>query len=125
MYNNGKVLKVENPTIINNVGGSTHVRGIFKVKVKESWHDYETGYNFKGEIISAEDIETARKAGTTGRKPEDYKNLPNKDLYFKTIEAYNNFNPTQIYFSQFDIVEDRKKHSSIYAFTSKLEHYFG
>jgi hypothetical protein len=108
MYNSGKVLKVENPTIINNVGGSTHVRGTFKVKVTESWYDYETGYNFKGEIINAEDIETVRKAGTTGRIPEDYKDCPNKNLYTQTLEAYNNYNPTQVYFSQFDIVEGKR-----------------
>jgi len=124
MYDIGQIIKVENPAITNNVGGTTHVRGIFKVKITDSWHDYETGYRFIGQLINDIDIEQSRKSGTTKYTPEDYKNCPNKNLYNSTLEAYNNFNPAKVYFSENDIIIGRKKHSSMYAFTSKLEHYF-
>lgn len=65
-------------------------------------YDYETGYNFKGKIIDNSLVEDFRKIGTTGYKPEDYKEYGNK-LYEETKEKRKNYDPSIVYFSEFDI----------------------
>lgn len=123
MFENGTIVKIEWPSIQNDVGGTTDIKGIMKARITDSWYDYETGYRFTGELINQEDIERARIAGTTGRTPEDYKDSPGS-LYNHTVEARKNFNPAIVYFSQHDIIIGRKKHSSMYDWKCKLERMF-
>ena len=65
-------------------------------------YDDETGYNFKGKIIDNNLVEDFKKIGTTGYKPEDYKKYGNK-LYEETKEKCKNYDPSIVYFSEFDI----------------------
>jgi hypothetical protein len=52
MFDKGQIVKIEWPSIRNDVGGTTDVKGIMKARVTESWYDYETGYRFIGELIN-------------------------------------------------------------------------
>lgn len=103
MFDIGTVVKVKHPSIQNQLGGTTYINITVKARITEKWYDYETGYRFIGELINKRDINTARQAGITLYKPDDYKDYPNKELYTSALEAYNNYNPKIVYFSEFDI----------------------
>lgn len=61
------------------------------------WRDRETGYRYKGKLISKKDIEFSKNIGTTGFKPENYKKYGEK-MYADVLKAQQNFCPSEIYF---------------------------
>lgn len=65
-------------------------------------YDDETGYNFKGKIIDNNLVKEFKKIGTTGYKLEDFKKCGNK-LYEEIKENRKNYDPSIVYFSEFDI----------------------
>lgn len=84
------------------------VNSNIEVEVTNSWYDYETGYRYTGKVKNSNLIEEIRKAGTTGYTPKDYKKYGN-ELYEDALKANENFDPTKIYFSEFDVVKILEK----------------
>lgn len=89
--------------IINDVGGTSWLPdGAYRVRVLSSLYDYETGIRFIGELLDERDIAVARRVGTTGFLPEDYRKYGNKH-YKRTRRARRRFNPKRVHFSEFQI----------------------
>ena len=80
-----------------------------RVEVISGAYDYETGYNYKAKVIDDEVIDEFKKIGTTGYVPEDYKKYKNTSLYEETKKAAENFDPSIVYFSEFDVVRKIEK----------------
>ena len=68
----------------------------------QSWEDKETGQRFKGQLTEKKDIQTSRGAGTTGYLPEHYKQY-GEEMYQETLKAYKSFDPSIVYFSEWDL----------------------
>lgn len=84
-----------------------------EVEVISCAYDYETGFNYKGKIINDKLIDEFRKIGTTGRKLEDYKEFENKPIYEDTKKALENYDPSIVYFSEFDVIKKLEKDSDL------------
>ena len=92
-------------TITNDVGGTTALpEGRYEVEVGKGWDDYETGAHFKGKLVKKADIAVARKAGTTGYKPEHYAERygESSEVARRAAEAAKTFDPKTVYASEFD-----------------------
>ena len=100
---NGDIIEVQDPTIINNVGGSTIINGFFEVKYIGKSKDRDLDKKYVGELIKDEDIANAKKMGITNYTPQDYKDLHTEKIYQKVLKAYNNYNPQFVYFNNIDI----------------------
>jgi hypothetical protein len=91
---------------VNDVGGTVDLpAGPYRVQMLKSWDDYEIGGRCAGELIYPKDIAIARKAGTTGNSPEDYREYK-PALYLKTLIQVRTFDPKQVYFSLDDFIPD-------------------
>ena len=100
--NVGESVTVTEIAIRNDVGGTSLARGDFRVSVNRVWHDYETGWKAEGRLTREGDIKSAREAGITGCKPQDYaKYSPGmqKDVY----KAAQEFDPARVFISEFSI----------------------
>jgi hypothetical protein len=85
-------------SVTNDVGGTSALPvGRYAVRITKGWDDYETGRRLIGELLDPKDIETARKAGTTGRTPEEYVKY-GADHVEKAKKAAADFNPKIVYF---------------------------
>ena len=102
IYESGDVIIANQIEFDNNVGGTVLLEGTFKVRLASGSNDYETGITFKGKLFRKSDIEKTRKAGTTSFTPENYKHFE-KSHYEGVVKAFQNFDPTKVYVSEFDI----------------------
>jgi hypothetical protein len=94
-------------SIINDVGGtSTLPAGDYPVRLLRSWYDEETGVRWLGNLLDAADIETARRAGTTGLTPKDYRATDGARHYNRVLAAAREFDPGRVYFSDWDFTPD-------------------
>lgn len=84
-----------------------------EVEIISGAYDYETGFNYKGKIINEKLIDEFRKIGTTGRKLEDYKEFENKPIYDDVKQASENYDPSIVYFSEFDVIKKLEKDSNL------------
>ena len=66
---------------------------------------------YMGKITDERLIKEFNKIGITGNDPEDYKKYPNKSLYESALKAREEYDPTIICFSEFDIVKLLEKNS--------------
>ena len=82
-----------------------------KVVVIDCFYDYEAGYKYKGKITNKDLINEFKKIGFTGIKPTNYKNH-NKSLYKDSLKAHKNYNPSIVYFSEFDVIKILKKNKN-------------
>lgn len=101
MYQIGDIVTVENPGARNQVGGSTRIEGKIQAKITDTWNDYETGQRYIGEITNEEDIEVSKNAGKVNFTPEDYKKY-GREHYLEAKKAFKSWDPTKIYFGEFD-----------------------
>ena len=90
------IVKARRVTITNDVGGTTEVDGPFKVKVTARYIDDEIGAVVHGQLVDEKDITKARKAGTTGYGPEDYRQYGAK-AEAEVVQARKLFNPSKVY----------------------------
>jgi hypothetical protein len=88
----------------NDVGGTSLMEGRFKVRVDASYVDDEIGTVLHGRLVDATDIARARREGTTGYGPEDYKKY-GPDLVEQTRKARNTFDPARVHVSYFDVIK--------------------
>lgn len=86
-----------------------------EVEVISGYYDYETGYRYKGKISNERLLEEFRKIGTTGYTPEHYKKYENKKLYEDTKKAAEEYDPSIVYFSEFDVIKKLNKEASLEA----------
>lgn len=105
----GMSITVENPdgTIGHSIL-SSHDKLVnlpIKIEVIDRFYDYETGYRYKGKIIDEKLLEEFKNFGTTGFKPEDYKKCKDKSIYEDTLKACENYDPSIVYFSEFDVIK--------------------
>lgn len=84
-----------------------------EVEVISGFYDYETGFRYKGKIINEELINEFKKIGTTGFTPDDYKKYENKSLYEDAKKASENYDPSIVYFSEFDVIKKLEKDSNL------------
>lgn len=84
-----------------------------EVEVISGAYDYETGFNYKGKVINDKLIDEFRKIGTTGHKLEDYKKFENKSIYDDAKKASENYDPSIVYFSEFDVIKKLEKDSNL------------
>jgi len=84
-----------------------------EVKVISGAYDYETGFNYKGKVINDKLIDEFRKIGITGHKLEDYKKFENKSIYDDAKKASENYDPSIVYFSEFDVIKKLEKDSNL------------
>jgi hypothetical protein len=96
--------------IKNDVGGTSELPvGSYRVRITKTWGDYETGQRCVGVLLDPKDIERSRRAGTTGKKPDDYKRYPNNpELYARAVEAVASFDPSIVYFVASDFTPDAR-----------------
>ena len=80
-----------------------------EVEVISGFYDYETGFRYKGKVINDDLIEEFKKIGTTGYTPDDYKKYKNKSLYEDEKKAVENYDPSIVYFSEFDVLKKIEK----------------
>jgi hypothetical protein len=86
---------VKEVCITNDCDGTSILpEGRYKVKVSDTWEDYETGGHGKGFLVDPKDIELARVEGTTDPKL----------LKKWGQEPLKSFNPSKVYFSMFDVI---------------------
>ena len=78
----------------NDVGGTEMMTGKFKVEVDSNHFDYEIGTVLHGRLLSTRDIKRARKQGTTGFKPSDYKKY---GMVLQTQVAREQFDPSRVH----------------------------
>ena len=104
MYQVGEIVVVENPYVKNQVGGTSQLIGKVKAKIVEAWEDYEIGSRYIGKLFEEEDINKSKEAGKSSFTPEDYKKYGEK-MYQETKESFENWDPTKVYFGQFDNIE--------------------
>ena len=98
-------MKISAGSIVNDVGGTTELdSGLYNVKVVKSWHDYETGKRFIGKLTKTKDIQVATQKGKTGYTPADYTKY-GIAMQSRVEEAVKAFDPSTVYFSEFDIVK--------------------
>lgn len=76
-----------------------------EIEITDRFYDYETGYRYKGKVINEKLIEEFKDFGITGFKPEDYKKYENNSLYEKALNASENYEPSEAYFSEFDVIK--------------------
>jgi hypothetical protein len=84
------------PCIINDVGGTTQLPSkTYRVEVVK----INPGQRLVVKLLDPEDVKLAKETGTTGHKPEDYKQYEavNPSLYTRAVEAKKNFRPDLIY----------------------------
>jgi len=99
-------------SIINDAGGTTDLPpGTYRVRLLEHWYDDETGIRCIGELLDERDIETARRAGTTGYKPEDYLKY-SRAMFEKTRKAAETFDPRRVYFCFDDLTPETHGNAS-------------
>ena len=92
--------------IVNDVGGTVDLPlGTYRVRLLRSVYDYETGVNCTGQLLNPDDIQKARAAGTTGFRPDDYRKYGNEH-YKRTLKAADEFDPSRVYFSDWDFTPD-------------------
>lgn len=85
-------------SVTNDVGGHSSLpTGRYAVRITKSWDDYETGRRLIGELLDPKDIETSRKAGTTGHTPESYAKYGAGHVE-KVKKAAAEFDPKTVYF---------------------------
>jgi hypothetical protein len=97
---------VRRACIVNDVGGTVDLpAGSYRVQLLKSWADYEIGDRCAGDLIDPMDIDVARKAGTTGHTPEDYRKY-SPALYLKTFTQTRTFDPKRVYFGLDDFIPD-------------------
>lgn len=72
-----------------------------EIEILDSHYDYETGYRYKGKVIDSNLIEEIKKIGTTRHTLEDAKRVK------------ENYDPTIVSFSEFDIVKILSKEDDI------------
>lgn len=66
----------------NDVSGTSKLpRGRYRVHLTREWDDYETGQRMVGILLDDEDLETARRIGTTGYSESDMPYAPS-EVYF-------------------------------------------
>jgi len=80
----------------NDVGGTVLMKGTFCVEVDDQHFDYEIGMVLHGRLLSTRDIARARKKGTTGFKPSDYKKY-GKLAVIETQTAREQFDPSRVH----------------------------
>jgi hypothetical protein len=97
-------------TVVNDVGGTTVLpkTEAYRVEVSSSRFDRETGRIVYGRLIDADQVAIARKAGTTGFSPDDYKKYANTNpnLYTEAVAARANFDPARVTFPVADFTPD-------------------
>lgn len=84
-----------------------------EVEVISGAYDYETGFNYKGKVINEQLLDEFRKIGTTGRKLEDYDEFKNKPIYDNVKKSLDNYDPSIVYFSEFDVIKKLEKDSNL------------
>jgi hypothetical protein len=95
-------------SVTNDVGGHSSLpEGRYPVRITKTWDDYETGRRMIGELLFPKDIETARKAGTTGRTAEEYAKY-GADHVEKVKKAAAAFDPKTVYFHGDDFTTEPK-----------------
>ena len=80
-----------------------------EVEVISGFYDYETGFRYKGKVINDDLIDEFKKLGTTGYTPDDYKKYEIKSLYEDAKKAAENYDPSIVYFSEFDVLKKLEK----------------
>lgn len=96
-------------SVTNDVGGHSSLPlGRYPVRITKTWDDYETGRRMIGELMFPKDIETARKAGTTGYTPEHYAKKCNAEFVENVKKALAAFDPKTVYFHGDDFTTDPK-----------------
>lgn len=85
MYSIGDEVEVVNPYANNQAGGTIHLLGTFHAKIVKSWHDYEIGDRYIGELLREDEIEASRQAGKVSFS-----------------ELTKEYDPRRVYFGQFD-----------------------
>lgn len=105
----GMNLTIENPdgTIEHEILESHDERVNLPIEIEiiNRWYDYETGYRYKGKITDEILLEEFRKFGTTGFTPDNYTKYKDKSMYENALKANENYDPSIVYFSEFDIVK--------------------
>ena len=105
----GMSITIENPDgTIGHTILSSHDKLVnlpIKIEVIDRFYDYETGYRYKGKIVDEKLLEEFKNFGTTGFKPEDYKKYKDKSIYEDTLKACENYDPSIVYFSEFDVIK--------------------
>jgi hypothetical protein len=93
--------------VTNDVGGTTilDLPEELTVTVTKAFWDYETGWRFHGRA-SGPVLEVIRQQATTGYTADHYREKypGNPQLAIDAEKAAREFDPSKIYFSEFDIV---------------------
>lgn len=82
-----------------------------QAEIIKTYHSGKNWYRYMGKITDERLIKEFNKIGITGNDPEDYKKYPNKSLYESALKAREEYDPTIICFSEFDIVKLLEKNS--------------
>ena len=82
-----------------------------QAEIIKTYHSGKNWYRYIGKITDERLIKEFNKIGITGNDPEDYKKYPNKSLYESALKAREEYDPTIICFSEFDIVKLLEKNS--------------
>lgn len=95
-------------SVKNDVGGHSNLpEGRYLVRITKAWEDYETGRRLIGELMFQKDIETSRKAGTTGRAADEYAKYGSAHVE-QVKKAAAEFDPKTVYFHGDDFTTDPK-----------------
>lgn len=105
----GMNLTVENPDgTIEHTTLESHDKLVnlpIEIEVIDGFYDYETGYRYKGKINDKKLLKEFNNFGITGFKPDDYKKYKDKSIYEDALKASENYDPSIVYFSEFDVVK--------------------
>lgn len=106
----GDIVILKDYCFTNNVGGTIVANGKFsKVRIIETWHDYEIGNRAKGILLEATDIDFNRKIGTTPFGSAYYAEHPEikigPNLLASVKEAEDNFKPELVFFGDYNVFE--------------------
>ncbi len=103
----GKVVKVSEFAISNDIGGTTYIDNIGTVEARiiKVWYDYETGTHAKAELLDKKIIEKVNELGTTGYTPEHFKN-DREEIYKSVLKGRELYNPSIISISEFNVEDD-------------------
>jgi hypothetical protein len=91
----------------NDLGGTTSLRSLpaCDVRIIRGFWDYETGWIFHGQLLEPAMVELARRESTTGLSYDHYRaRYPEAaDLHDRVRTGAANFDPSLVYFSEFDL----------------------
>lgn len=102
-YSIGEIVKVKNPAITSQSGGTEFLDVTVHAKINQTFFDSEIGRRYIGELVREEDIALSLKTGKSNFTPEHYKRY-SEEIYKSTLKEFEEYNPKKVFFGEDDIL---------------------